>query len=211
MFVDYDRQERLDVRIPDEVAIIGVGGIGSWASLFFALAGVRRIYLSDPDVVEESNRARTPFMPRHVGKNKAEAMAEVIALFRPETEVIIVNDDELREIVKKRGVIVVDTRDVAENIEGIKPLVKGGYDGDSITIDLHPDYGKVWSADPHRGYRIVPSYVVPASVVGALVVDVVLRRHIYKEKGTTTFRVQDMLKPLKEVVEDGEEEEEEAE
>lgn len=66
------------------VAIVGVGGVGSWAAEALARSGVGRLTLIDMDHVAESNinrqvHALTPT----VGMSKVEAMRERIALINP--------------------------------------------------------------------------------------------------------------------------------
>lgn len=74
------------------VAIVGVGGVGSWAAEALARSGVRRLTLIDMDHVAESNinrqvHALTPT----VGMAKVEAMRERIALINPLCEVTCID------------------------------------------------------------------------------------------------------------------------
>jgi len=58
------------------VAVVGVGGLGCPASLALAWAGVERLTLIDPDVVDASNLHRQPWHhPADVGQPKVESAA----------------------------------------------------------------------------------------------------------------------------------------
>jgi bacteriocin biosynthesis cyclodehydratase domain-containing protein len=64
------------------VAVLGVGGLGSWASYALACCGVGELVLLDGDVVEESNFNRQIlYRERDVGRPKVEAAAEALASF----------------------------------------------------------------------------------------------------------------------------------
>lgn len=75
------------------VAVIGVGGVGSWAAEALARSGVGRLTLIDMDHVAESNvnrqvHALTPTL----GQAKIEAMAQRIAQINPAAAVHCVDD-----------------------------------------------------------------------------------------------------------------------
>jgi len=69
----------------EHVFVIGAGGIGSHLMeplarlLAYHKEGTKNITLIDGDFYEEKNRTRQLFETRHVGKNKAAALAEKIA------------------------------------------------------------------------------------------------------------------------------------
>jgi bacteriocin biosynthesis cyclodehydratase domain-containing protein len=64
------------------VAILGVGGLGSWAAYALACCGVGAMVLVDGDRVEESNFNRQIlYRERDVGRLKVEAAVEVLAAF----------------------------------------------------------------------------------------------------------------------------------
>ena len=50
----YDRQESLQLKTPS-ITVVGAGGIGFWVSKFAAMSGIEKIYIFDPDTIEESN------------------------------------------------------------------------------------------------------------------------------------------------------------
>lgn len=84
----YQRQSTLGIVTDQTVAVVGVGGIGSWVALYLALAGVRRLELYDSDEISLHNLNRFPLGMGAVGKNKALAMAEHCQGLRPDIEVI---------------------------------------------------------------------------------------------------------------------------
>ena len=66
------------------VAVIGIGGVGSWAAEALARSAVGRITLIDLDNVAESNTNRQIHaLDGNYGKAKVSAMAERIASDRP--------------------------------------------------------------------------------------------------------------------------------
>lgn len=79
----YLRQQDIGLKLPKCVAVVGVGGVGSWLAYFLALAGVSQLILFDHDDVSDHNLNRLPLLPQHVGWNKAEAIAQMIRQHRP--------------------------------------------------------------------------------------------------------------------------------
>lgn len=72
------RQAPLALRPPKGVAVVGCGGVGSWIAYFLALAGVRPLWLFDPDMVEIHNLNRLPLSKADIGKRKSEALASML-------------------------------------------------------------------------------------------------------------------------------------
>jgi len=66
------------------VGIAGAGGLGSNAALMLARCGVGNLLLVDDDVVDASNLNRQQYWPRHVGRPKVEALAELLLELNPE-------------------------------------------------------------------------------------------------------------------------------
>jgi molybdopterin-synthase adenylyltransferase len=70
------------------VAIVGAGGLGAPAALYLAAAGVGRITLIDPDVVELSNLQRQVlFKSDDVGVDKARAGQTALKALDPQIEI----------------------------------------------------------------------------------------------------------------------------
>ena len=70
------------------VAVVGVGGVGSWAAEALARSGVGRITLIDLDHVAESNINRQVHaLENTLGQAKVQAMRERIALINPHCHV----------------------------------------------------------------------------------------------------------------------------
>lgn len=82
------RQRALKLTIPASVAIIGCGGVGAWIAWFLALAGVKELWLFDPDTVSESNLNRLPVPASAIGHNKTDALKALIESNRPDCKVL---------------------------------------------------------------------------------------------------------------------------
>jgi len=74
------------------VAVVGIGGVGSWAAEALARSGVGQLTLIDLDHVAESNINRQVHaLSTTVGQAKIEAMRERIALINPACKVLCVD------------------------------------------------------------------------------------------------------------------------
>ena len=63
------------------VAIYGVGGIGSWTAVNIARLGVDRITIIDPDTVNEVNMAGQLYQYSDIGKPKVETVTGIMSNF----------------------------------------------------------------------------------------------------------------------------------
>jgi bacteriocin biosynthesis cyclodehydratase domain-containing protein len=73
------------------VAVLGCGGLGTWALGALATAGVRRFTLVDDDCVELSNLNRQIlYAPDDLGESKAERAAAWVRRFEPRADVCVV-------------------------------------------------------------------------------------------------------------------------
>ncbi|HOX31024.1 MAG TPA: tRNA threonylcarbamoyladenosine dehydratase [Spirochaetales bacterium] len=81
-------EEGLAKLAASRVAVIGLGGVGSWAAEALARAGIGRFLLVDDDEVAESNLNRQLVASREtLGRPKVEVMAERILAVNPAAEV----------------------------------------------------------------------------------------------------------------------------
>lgn len=75
------------------VAVIGLGGVGSWAAEALARSAIGRLTLIDFDHIAESNTNRQLLaLESTFGKSKVEAMAERIMAINPACEVRVVDE-----------------------------------------------------------------------------------------------------------------------
>lgn len=94
----------------EHVFVIGAGGIGSHLMeplarlLAYHKDGTKNVTLVDGDTYEEKNRIRQLFETRHVGKNKAAALAEKIgeAVFPISHHPEFINKDKFVELVSQK-------------------------------------------------------------------------------------------------------------
>ena len=175
----YDRQERLNLKIPEKVFVLGCGGIGSWVGLGFALTGVSKIYLWDHDIVEETNLNRTPYKTSDIKRLKVEALKDLILERRSFTEVYTyvtkLNSREDLEIIKiVNPDYLIDCRDnilFKKELKKIVKYVKLGYNGYNFTIDFSKE---VWSAsDEDAGYTIIPSWLGTPMLLTSLIIYII--------------------------------------
>src|SRR3990167_2939873 len=68
----------MDVLRKAHVAVIGVGGLGSFAALALAKMGVGKLTLVDGDTIEEHNTANQLYGPDQIGSLKVEACRNII-------------------------------------------------------------------------------------------------------------------------------------
>lgn len=93
------------------VAVVGIGGVGSWAAEALARSGVGHIALIDLDHLAESNANRQIHaLDPHFGKSKVTAMAERIACINPRAEVRpveeFVDEDNVARLLAGCGVVI---------------------------------------------------------------------------------------------------------
>jgi ThiF family len=83
----FARQRSIPLELPNLVAVVGCGGVGSWIAYFLALAGCPHLALFDDDTVSEHNLNRMPYGPGSVGKLKTESLKLLILAHRPRCKV----------------------------------------------------------------------------------------------------------------------------
>ena len=131
------------------ILIIGVGGLGSAASLYLTVSGIRELTLVDFDSVDESNLSRQIlFQQEDIGMNKAIVAKRKLEAFNQDILINAIekrlNEDELREFINDSN-LVIDATDNLESrlminqitYEQRKPLCIGAairYEGHLITI-----------------------------------------------------------------------------
>ncbi len=113
----YDRQIMLwgrDVQLKlkkSSVLVVGIGGLGSPASIYLAAAGVGRIVLLDPQTVELSNLNRqVAHWTPDIGRLKVESAAEKLRKLNPEVEVeakaVRLTEENAEEIIGSVNLVV---------------------------------------------------------------------------------------------------------
>lgn len=81
-------EEAMETLSHSHVAVVGAGGVGSYAIEMLARCGVGRLTIIDADIVAESNINRQlPALISTIGRPKAEVMKERIREINPECDV----------------------------------------------------------------------------------------------------------------------------
>ena len=133
------------------VLIVGLGGLGSPASLYLASAGVGRLVLADGDTVDATNLQRQiVHRDAAIGRAKVESAAETLRALNPEVAVTCIGERLLGsalEAAVARADVVLDCSDNfatryalnAACASAGKPLVSGagvGFDGQLAVFDF---------------------------------------------------------------------------
>lgn len=174
----YDRQETLNLNKDISLTIIGCGGVGYWVAKFAAMSGIDKMYLFDFDQIEEHNLNRLDLPASSIGKNKAAITKGMVNFLRPDATVYSMPFKFQEHLYRETDWIVdcTDRADVQEaNYKFAKKVgakyLKVGYNGEHITLsDVVAEWGEATD-----GYTIIPSWVVPASVVAALAVGKIMK------------------------------------
>jgi hypothetical protein len=177
----YDRQRSLHLNYPlDGVAVVGCGGVGSWAAILLALSGVSPLYLFDSDTFSNSNRNRVLVTSEQVGQSKSEVTRETVLQYRPESMVMAYPNADPNTLELMKFSILLDCTDrygvqaalYQWSQQHSLPYVRAGYNGLSLTLsDCVPE----WGGEATDGYTIVPSWAVPAVTIAALAVAKIMR------------------------------------
>lgn len=169
----YDRQKELKLNVPGRVAVIGVGGIGTWVAMFAAMSGVRELELSDPDTVDETNLNRLPYLEEDIGHSKAETARAMIEKLRSDA---LVSTRDRAANFERADFVFICTDDLESKTRYARtakdkgvPFAILGYDGNAISLSINR-IPEVWDNGPD-GYRTVPSWVAPPAFIAAWAVD----------------------------------------
>ena len=101
------------------VAVVGVGGVGSWAVEALARNAVGQITMIDMDIVSESNINRQlPAMTSTIGRDKTLVLQERIMKINPNCDVAIVDDFVTVDNVK--NILPVDANYVLDCIDNFR-------------------------------------------------------------------------------------------
>jgi len=176
----YSRQQELPLTVPERATICGCGGIGFWVALYLVMAGIPKVDLVDPDVVEESNLNRLPLPHSSVGQRKVTVLRSLLSSLRPDAVVMAyavpVSEFLLRGL---SPMVLVDCTDDPRAQElcykyccnnGTR-YVRAGYNGGThITITSTVAEWDAGVEGESPRYTIVPSFVAPAVIAAGLAV-----------------------------------------
>jgi molybdopterin/thiamine biosynthesis adenylyltransferase len=184
--MDFERVERLigtdalSKLTRAHVAVVGLGSGGGFVALSLAMSGVGRFTLVDMDTLEPANLSRHVADARHLGRNKAESLADLIRQRNPDAQLTVVADDIARH---PKALDSVDLLLVGVDGEQTKYLLNTlclergltavyagvyarGEGGDACVIRPHdgPCYA-CWAAELRDGRDQVPSEALDYGLV----------------------------------------------
>jgi molybdopterin/thiamine biosynthesis adenylyltransferase/rhodanese-related sulfurtransferase len=172
-------QERLKAA---SVLVIGAGGLGCPALLYLAAAGVGRIVIVDPDIVDATNLQRQVlYTSSDIGANKAEAAAQKLralnSLIQVEAATVLFQRSNALELVRSCALVVdgsdnFPTRYLVNDacVMAGRPLIYGaiqGFEGQVSVFNWQggPTYRCLFPEPPEAGS--VPN-CTEAGVLGAV-------------------------------------------
>ena len=168
----YDRQKTLELKVPERVSVIGVGGIGTWVAIFAAMSGVKELELSDPDTVDVTNLNRVPYTTADVSLRKTTLAKEFVEMIRD----VLVLERETSANFNSTDFVFICTDNLDSKVKYAElakakgvPFAVLGYDGNAISLSINR-VPVVWDNGPD-GYRTVPSWVAPPAFIAAWAVD----------------------------------------
>lgn len=179
------RQEALNLSIPQSVAVIGAGGVGSWTAYLLALAGVPKIYLFDSDLVSDSNLNRIPLPVSMVGIPKSQAIASLIRMVRPACNVVALGhfSPGVAQAIRLNSTNlawVIATTDTLSSRQMVQKWASANYisyaeaaaEGDTGSVT---GQAASWATPEESlpGYASVPVWAVPCIQAASLVVSYV--------------------------------------
>lgn len=172
----HDRDAGLELTSMYTVAVIGVGGVGSWVAYLLANSDmVENMILIDPDVVEDSNLPRTPYRKKDVGELKVYAMKNIIDELGMNIDVVAIPEKSEDVEIAFNRMTTIDCRDFVA--PDIRSDIVAGYDGKSMTVHINPDFERVFHTVNEHGYT-VPSYIVPPVLMATIIVEYLLNHKV---------------------------------
>ncbi len=153
------------------VLIVGVGGLGSIAALYLALAGIGRLILIDDGIVELSNLNRQVlYGPSDIGRPKALVAKEKLEALNPDVKVEAYNarlDENLGRALIERANVVIDALDNWPSrhllnrlcVSLKRPLIHAG---------VYGLYGQITTIIPGKGPCLACIFPRPIDVKGPM-------------------------------------------
>ncbi len=143
-------QEKLEKLKQAHVLVAGLGGVGAYAAEQLCRAGVGEMTIIDGDVVETTNKNRQlPALDCHVGRMKAEVMAERFREINPELRLHV-----LAEFIRDEGMVEVLQRAkysyVVDAIDTLAPKIFLIYHSLQLGLPIVSSMGSGGKMDPSK-------------------------------------------------------------
>ena len=182
----YERQNLItDLKIPEAVSVVGLGGTGFWTAVFLAMSGIEELILIDYDTLEVSNLNRLPLKDKCVEMKKVNAAKDFITEIRSPVR-IEVHEKRIQkpeDCTILRGIVFCCT----DNLKSQQiicayckknkiPYQRVGYDGTVLNVSKAFPLSFEESTN-QNGYTITPSWVIPAVLAASIGVS----SKLYKE------------------------------
>ncbi len=179
--INFSRQETLGLKLPKAVAVVGVGGVGSYASIYLAMAGVPELWLFDMDEISDHNLNRVPVPTSAIGRLKTHAIRDEILRLRPKCRIMCMGgfDKDVAESLSLQDTVqwIVATTDTAASRRmtaewseehGVR-YVEAAAEGEIGSATGEPA-GWSTEGESNPGYRSVPAWNFPCAVSALMAV-----------------------------------------
>ena len=156
--IGYERPAVVTRGADASVAVVGAGALGNFVGLGLAFAGLRRMTVIDPDVVDVTNLNRQVLLADGIGRSKAEVLCE-----RLHAHTGIQADARVADFRRNTAIAGYDAIfDCVDNFETRVILSERCRDEGKVLISggTGPQAGQVIVFDPKRGTE------TPAEVLG---------------------------------------------
>ena len=206
----YEREKDLELEKykNKKICVIGVGGIGSWTALNFALWGIKKLILVDNDKVSMHNLNRTIFRLKDVNKFKVDALKEIIYERRLNCDVVSIrktyeqlNRNELKLLDECDYII--DCCDRVLNLREEhrkKNIIRVGYDAFNLTIHFNKHKNSInLFGEGGNGYVITPSVLFSPLFASLVIVMYTVFDNIhFEQEKITKIDIKEVIEWLKE-------------
>lgn len=170
----YKRHNGIEMKVPNEIFVIGCGGTGTWTSIMAALMGVKIIHIADHDIIEIHNLSRLPYRQSDIGRLKTDVLKEYLQTIRPDSTIYTYDGIHTDlDLIALTGDVIFDCNDNPKVQKMIFDYCKEhklryiGVGCNANHISVIENLDLVCRSDEHDPYEITPIFLLPALVASA--------------------------------------------
>ena len=201
----YNRHKGIEMKIPNEIFVVGCGGTGTWTTIMSAMLGTKIIHISDHDVIELHNLSRLPFGEDSIGKLKTDVLRNFVQNIRPDTTIYSYDGiHKESDLFILTGDVIFDCNDNPDIQDMIYKYCKDGglkYIGVGCNADhisILDNLDLVFKSKEHDPYEITPIFLIPPIIAASCALWNVIKNVDNKHKDINVLKkISDMLESKK--------------